>query len=322
MMLWARRFGILAAAVLVLGQDAGAQGYPSNTVKIVVPYSAGGGTDIVARILANRLQQKWGKNVVVEDRAGAGGNLGADLVYTAEPDGHTLLFTAQGPLAVNESLYGKLSYKPAAFASISLVATANSVVLVNPNVPVKDLKELIAFAKQNSGKLNYASQGIGTMAHLAAELFKSMTGIEMQHVPYKGSGPALNDLVAGHVGVMFCEIAASDAYIQSGKLLALAISGEQRLASLPNVPTISETVPGYTVKSWWAMVAPPATPTAIVNKISVDIADVLREPEVATRIVNLGMVAIGGTPGELESFVKKERELWEKVIRVSGAKAE
>ena len=316
-----RLLGILVALLCLPAQHAGAQAsFPSNTVKIVVPYAAGGGTDIVARILANRLQQKWGKNVVVENRAGAGGNVGAEAVATADADGHTLLFAAQGPFAVNKPLYGKLNYDPEAFAPVSLVATANVVILVNPSVPVKNLTELVAYAKQKP--LNYASQGIGTQAHLAAELFKSMTGIDMQHVPYKGSGPALNDLVAGHVGVMFCELAPSDPYIRSGQLRALAISSEKRLATLPDVPTAVESIPGYIVQSWWAMVAPPATPAAVTGKISSDIADVVKETEVAQRLVTLGMVPVGSTPAELASFAATERVLWEKVIRTSGAKAE
>jgi tripartite-type tricarboxylate transporter receptor subunit TctC len=291
-------------------------------VRIVVPYAAGGGTDIVARILANRLQEKWGKTVMVENRAGAGGNLGSDSVYASEPDGHTLMFTAQGPLVVNESLYGKLTYKPEAFAQVSLVVTANSVLLVHPKVPAKDLQELIAFARQSPDKLNYASQGIGTQAHLTAELFNSMAGTKIQHVPYKGSGPALNDLVAGHVSMMFGELAASDTYIHSGMLRAIATSGERRIASLPDVPTMSESLPGFAVTSWWAVVAPPGTLVPITNKVSADIAEILKEPEVAMRINDLGMVPAGSAPAELDKFAKKERVLWAKVIQNSGAKAE
>jgi tripartite-type tricarboxylate transporter receptor subunit TctC len=200
----------LLACVLALAApvQAQSQDFPNKPVKIIVPYAAGGGTDIVARIVAQKLQEKWGPAVVVENRAGAGGNVGAEAVFTAAPDGYTLLFTAQGPLVVNQFLFDKIPYEPEKFTPVSLVMVAYSALLAHPKVPAKDVKELIAYAKANPNKLNYASQGIGTAAHLVAELFKSMAGVQINHVPYRGSGPALNDLVAGHVDLMFGELAS------------------------------------------------------------------------------------------------------------------
>jgi tripartite-type tricarboxylate transporter receptor subunit TctC len=310
------------AAGLALAPPAAAQDFPARPIKIVVPYAAGGGADIMARIVAQKLQDKWGQAVVVENRAGAGGNLGAEAVYAAEPDGHTLLFTAQGPLVVNQSLYGKLAYDPDAFAPVSLVVVAYSVLLAHPKVPASSAQELIAFAKANPDRLNYASQGIGTAAHLTAELFKSMAGVKIVHVPYKGSGPALNDLVAGHVNIMFGELAAAHPYIGSGMLRPLAVSSEKRNPSMPDVPTVSEVLPGFVVTSWWAVVAPPRTPPAIANKLSAAIAETLKQPDVAARLVDMSMVRTGSTPAELASFMQQERERWGNVIRASGARAE
>jgi tripartite-type tricarboxylate transporter receptor subunit TctC len=312
--------GVILATV-VPGAIA-AQDFPTKPIKIIVPYAAGGGADIVARMLAQKLQEKWSQPVVVENRAGAGGNLGAEAVYTAEPDGHTLLFTAQGPLVVNQSLYGKLPYDPDAFAPVSLAVTAYSVLLAHPKLPASDLRDLITFAKANPDRLNYASQGIGTAAHLTAELFKAMAGIRIVHVPYKGSGPALNDLVAGHVGLMFGELAAAHTYVGSGLLRPLAVSSARRNPALPDVPTVSEVLPGFVVTSWWAMVAPPRTPAAIADKLSDAIAGALRQPDVAARLADMSMVATGSAPAELAAFMHEERERWGRVIRTSGARAE
>src|SRR5215204_2636274 len=216
---------LIATLMLVLGfvHETWAEEFPSKTIKIVVPYAAGGGTDIVARIIAQKLQDKWGQPTIVENRAGAGGNVGADAVFTAPPDGHTLLFTAQGPLVVNKPLYGKLTYEPDAFTPVSLVVIAYSALLAHPKVPANDLRQLIEYAKSNPDKLNYASQGIGTAAHLTAELFKSMAGVRIGHVPYRGSGPALTDLVGGHVDLMFGELAPARPYVQAGTLRAMAV---------------------------------------------------------------------------------------------------
>lgn len=312
----------LIAATLALTAASHAQDAGAKPTKIVVPYAAGGGTDIVARILAQKLQDKWGQPVIVENRAGAGGNLGAEAVFTAPPDGTTLLFTAQGPLVVNKSLYGKLTYEPEQFVPVSLVVVAYSALLTSPKVQAKDVRELIAFAKANPDKLNYASQGIGTAAHLTAELFKSMAGVRINHVPYRGSGPALNDLVGGHVDIMFGELAPAAPLVKDNKLRALAISSAKRIPAMPDVPTVSELLPGFVVTSWWALMAPPGTPPAVAARISEASAEVLKQPEVASRINEMTMVPTGSTPAELSKFIKEEAERWANVIRISGAKAE
>jgi tripartite-type tricarboxylate transporter receptor subunit TctC len=313
---------LLAFAFASTAPALAAEEFPAKPIKMIVPYSAGGGTDIVARIVAQKLQEKWGPAVVVENRSGAGGNLGAEDVFTAEPDGYTLLFTAQGPLVVNQSLYDKLAYDPAKFTPVSLVVIAYNALLAYPEVPATDLRQLIDYAKAHPDKLNYASQGVGTAAHLTAELFKSMAGVKIDHIPYRGSGPAVSDLVAGHVDLMFGELAPSLPYIQSGQLRALAVSSDKRLAALPDVPTVSEVLPGFIVTSWWAIVAPPGTPAAIIDRLSAGIGEVVRNPDVAKKLSDLSMVPKGSTPGELAAFIKDEAERWGNVVRTSGAKAQ
>jgi tripartite-type tricarboxylate transporter receptor subunit TctC len=312
----------LLALMLAFAAPVRADEFPSKPIKIVVPYAAGGGTDIVARIVAQKLQEKWGPAVVVENRAGAGGNVGAEAVFTAVPDGYTLLFTAQGPLVVNQYLFDKIPYEPEKFTPISLVMVAYSALLANPKVPAQNIRELIAYAKANPNKLNYASQGIGTAAHLIAELFKSMADVQINHIPYRGSGPALNDLVAGHVDLMFGELAPSYQYIQSGQLRALAVSSDKRIANLPDVPAVAEVVPGFTVTSWWCIVGPPNMPPELTGRISAAVGEVMREPEVKDRLNTMSMVSTGSTSAELSKFINEEAARWGKVIRTTGAKAQ
>ena len=306
---------VLSAMVTLPCISAQAQSFPERPIRIVVPYAAGGGADLVARLIASKFQDKLGQTAYIENRTGAGGNIGAQVVSNADPDGQTLLFTAQGPLAVNKALYAKLSYDPDALSSVSLVVVANSVLLSNPKVPAKSLAELLKVAREKPGGLNYASQGVGTQAHLTAELFSSVANVKLTHVPYAGSGPALTDLVNGVVDIMFGELAPAGPYITAGSLNPVAISGAQRSSALPGVPTMAETYPGFVVTSWWALVGPPRMSATVTNKLSKAVSDIVREPEIADRLQALGMIPTGSTPAELEDFRRKESERWSAVVK-------
>lgn len=313
-------------AVWALSGPASAQTdashYPDRPILIIVPYPPGGGSDILARVLAEKLQALLKQPVVVENHPGASGNVGSEAVFRAKPDGYTLLFSAQPPLVANESLYAKLNFDPDALASVSVAAAANIVLLVNPKVPVNTLQEFIDYAKANPGKLNYASQGIGSSGHLTGELFSMMAGVKMTHVPYAGTNPAVTDLIAGHVELMFGEMVTGGPFLASGKLKLLGLGGEKRFPEYPDVPTISEALPGFFAKVWQGMVAPPGTPDVITSKLSVAINDALKMPDVTDRLHKWYMTPVGGTPRDMDRFLKAERERWGNVIRTSGAKIE
>jgi len=317
--------GFCVVACAVAGK-ANAQtdiaGYPDRPVRIVVPYPPGGGSDILARVLAEKVQSRWGQPVVVENHPGASGNVGTEAVFRAAPDGYTVLFTAEPPLVINGSLYSKLNYDPKAFAPIVATTAAYGVLLINPRVPAKNLQEFIAYARANPGKLNYSSQGIGSSGQLMAELFDMMAGTKMIHIPYAGTGPALADLVAGHVDCMFGELVTGLPFVEAGKLRMIGYTGEKRNPNWPDLPAISEVLPGYLGKIWQGMVAPPGTPVAITNKWAAAIDDILKMPDVMDRLRKWYMVPIGGTPQDMERFMTEERERWGNVIRASGAKVE
>ncbi len=304
------------------GAQTDAAHYPDRPILIVVPYPPGGGTDILARVLAEKLPARLNQPVVVENRPGASGNVGSETVFRAKPDGYTLLFSAQPPLVANESLYAKLNFDPDALASVSVAATANIVLLVNPKVPVNTLREFIDYAKANPGKLNYASQGIGSSGHLTGELFSMMAGVKMIHVPYAGTNPAVTDLIAGHVDLMFGEMVTGGPFLGDGKLKLLGLGGDKRFAKFPDVPTISEALPGFYAKVWQGMVAPPGTPSAITSKLAAAINDALKAPDVTERLNKWYMTAVGGTPQDMDGFLKAERKRWGDVIRKSGTKIE
>ena len=313
---------VLLAVALALPLGGHAQEYPTKAIKIVVPNPPGGGNDLVARIVAESFREKWNQPVIVENRAGASGGIGAEAVARAEPDGYTLLLTAPASLVINKSLYNKLAYDPDAFVPVAIVAVSPAALLVHPRVGAESLQQLIALAKANPGTLSYASQGNGTIAHLAGELFQMMAGVTCIHVPYKGSGPAMADLLAGQVTMYFGEVAPALAHIRSGKLRVLAVGGEKRNPLLPEVPTLSEVMPGFAFSYWFGMVAPKGTPPAIADKLSAAVAEALRRPEVAKRLLDVGLEAVGSTPAEMRQFMKRESERWGNVIRVTGMKAD
>jgi tripartite-type tricarboxylate transporter receptor subunit TctC len=285
-------------------------------IRIIVCVPAGGGVDTVTRLVANGLQKKLGQSVVVENRSGAGGNIGAEAVFTSDPDGYTLLAAQPAPLTVNPLLYKQMSFDPTKFEPVTIMTSIANVLLVRPDFPAKTAQEFIAYAKANPGKINYASQGIGTTSHLTAALFERMTGTKLVHVPYKGTAPALNDLIASHVDMIFMELASALKLHEAGKAHILAVATSARIPSLPDVPTFAEAgVKGFESGTWNAIVAPPKTPPAIVAKLSKAINEVLDSPDVQEHFKKIDLHAAGGTPAQATAFIKNETAVWGAVIR-------
>jgi tripartite-type tricarboxylate transporter receptor subunit TctC len=319
-----RRLTIVVLALLALTARGVAQNYPERVVRIINPYPPGGSVDVMARILAQKLSDNLGQQFIVENRSGGGGNTGSDFVAKAEPDGYTLLFTAPGPLTVNQTLYSKLSFDPATdFAPIALFATAPIVLIVNPAVPANDVRELIALAKKEPGKINFASAGNGTTNHLSGELFKSMAQIDIVHVPYRGAGPAMNDLVGGHVQMFFDLMPVVLPQVAAGKVRALANAGIRRPAALPNVPTVAEQgLAGFDASSWYGLVAPAKTPEPVLAKLREEVAKALKAPDMVARIHELGSEPGTAFGKDFGAFLAAETRKWAEVIRASGAKAD
>jgi tripartite-type tricarboxylate transporter receptor subunit TctC len=307
----------LAGAVL-------AQGFPTKAIRMIVPFPPGGPNDILGRVVAQKLTDQIGQQVVVDNRGGAGGIIGAELAARAAPDGYTLLLGGTASLSINPSLHRKLPYDPIKdFAPVSLVGTAPSILIIHPSVPVKSVKELIDLAKAKPGHLNFASAGIGTPPHLAGELFKSMAGVDMVHVPYKGGGPALTDLLAGQVGIYFSGISSALPFVREGKLRGIAVTSARRTAVMPEMPTIAESgLPGYEVGNWYAIVAPAATPKAIVIRLNHEIVKTLAVADVKKRFLELAADTLGSTPEELTAYNRSEIAKWAKVIKTAGIKPE
>ncbi len=314
--------GIALAAAALCG-TAQAQSYPTKPVTIVVPFAPGGATDIMARQLAERLNKRLGQPVIVENKPGAGTMIASEYVAKAAPDGHTVLLAASS-LGIAPSLYSKVNYDPVKdFTPVSLVASVIHVLEVHPSVPVKNVAELIAWLKANPTKANYGSVGAGTSTHLESELFNTMAGVKMTHVPYKGSAPALMDLVGGNLQVMFDAWASSGPFVKDGKTRLLAVTTAQRSKILPDVPTVAESgLPGYEAMPWLGFVAPAGTPTAAVNRFHAELMEVLKEPAVQEKFHSLGLDIIGNTPQEFGEFIKKDIAKWAKVVKDSGAKAD
>ena len=311
---------ILAAALFA--GAAGAQQYPTKPVRFVVPYAAGGATDLIARTIGEKLSASLGQPVVVDNRPGAATLLGAQLVAKAEPDGHTLLMATSTTLAINASLYSKLPYDPVKdFAPISLVIQHPFVLLVNPGVPAQSVKELVALAKSKPGQLAYASGGSGSFPHLAMAMFQSMTGIDVIHVPYKGSAPALTDLMGGQIAMMFDNTALN--YVKGGKIRALAVTTKQRLSVMPDVPTLAEAgVSGYELAAWQGVIAPAGTPRPVVDRLNAEIVKLLQLPDVQARLTADGGQIITSTPEQFSAYIKTEIGRFAKVVKDSGAKVE
>jgi tripartite-type tricarboxylate transporter receptor subunit TctC len=298
--------------------------YPTKPIRLVVPFPPGGATDILAREVAQRLTEAWGQSVVVDNRPGAGGNIGTELVAKSAPDGYTLEMGTVGTHAINASLYSKLPYDHVKdFAPVILVAGVPNVLVVNLSLPVNSVQELIAYAKANPGKLNFASSGSGTSIHLSGELFKVMAGVDMTHVPYKGSAPALQDLIGGRVQLMFDNLPPSLPQIKGGKLKALAVTSSTRAPALPDTPTIAESgLPGFEASSWFGVLAPAGTPPAIIAKLNAEIAKWLTTPEAREKLLALGADAAGGTPEDFARHIQLETTKWAKVVKDSGAKVD
>ena len=306
---------VLALSASAQAQDAAA-GYPNRTIKIIVSVPAGGGVDRVTRIVADRLNKKFGQPVVVENRAGAGGNIGAEVVYNADPDGYTLLASQPSPITVNPLLYKNMSFDPTKFEPVAIMTEIANVLLVRPDFPAKTAKEFIDYCKANPGKVNYASQGIGTTSHLTAALFEKVTGTRLVHVPYKGTAPALNDIIASHVDFIFMELASAIKLHEGGKARILAVATGKRLPNLPDIPTLDEAgLKKFESGTWNAITAPPKTPKPIVAKLNKAIDEALHEPDVRELFEKISLHAAGGSPEQAGAFIRSQTELWGKVIR-------
>ena len=310
----------LATAAIM---PAVAQQYPTKPIKLILPFPTGGATDVMSRILAEKLTSRLGQPVIVENKPGAGTMLASEYVAKAPADGYTLLMAASS-LVIAPSLYSKVNYDPIKdFTPVTQVAAVIHLVVVNPNLPVKSIQELITYLKANPGKVSYGSTGSGTSTHLEAELFKKMAGVEIEHIPYKGSTPALADLVGGQTSMMFDPIASSKPYLESGRLRALAVTTAQRSLSAPDLPTVAESgLPGYEAMPWLGIVAPAGTPKAVVDRLYKEVSEVLKMQDVKDRFKSLGLDIIGNTPAEFATFIAQDQKKWDQVIKNSGAKAD
>jgi len=314
--LWKLAAVVLAALAPAL---AAAQAWPSKSVKMVVPFAAGGATDVVARLLAQKLADAWGQSVVVENRVGAGGNIGGDAVAKSPPDGYTLLMASGAIVIAGPHMYKSLPYDPARdLVAITNVATGPQVIAVTTSLPVKDLAELIAYAKANPKKLNYGSAGIGAQTHLAAENFAHAAGIELTHIPYKGESAALTDLIGGQIQLVTANLSAALALAREGKIRALAVTSRERNPALPEVPAAAEVVPGFENSGWFGLLAPAGTPTEVIDKVYRDTAKIVLSEEFRGKLAQLGMTPVANSPADFAASNRSESARWERVIRERG----
>ena len=307
---------LVLAGFLVTAASAWAQNYPSRPVRVIVPFAPGGATDIVTRVVAQKLGETWGQTVVVDNRAGAGGNIGADLTAKATPDGYTVLMTSGSIVTANQHMYKKLPFSPEKdLIAVTNVASGPQIIAVSQGFAGKTLKDLIAMAKAKPRSLTFGSAGIGTQTHLAAENFIYTAGIDLVHVPYKGEGPALTDLVGGQINMVTPNLSAAIGFVQQGKLRALAVTSKDRARQLPDVPAASETLAGFENIGWFGFMVPAGTPKAVINKLHQDTAKALQSPDIRTRFEQLGMVPVGNPPDAFAAAIKEESGRWAKIVR-------
>ena len=311
-----RLVSVLAAAIALSAPAAHAQTYPAKSVRIIVPFSPGGATDIVARILGQKLNDTWGQTVIVDNRAGASGNIGAELAAKAAPDGYTLFMTSGSIIAANQYMFKRLGWNPDKdLVPITMAASGPQVIAVHPSFRARNVKEFIALAKGNPKSINFGSAGIGTQTHLAAENFIHTAGIDVIHIPYKGESVALIDLMAGHIFFVTPNLSAAIGFVQQGKLRALAITSKTRSAQLPDVPPVAETLPGFENLGWFGLMAPAGTPKAVIDKVYQDAAKALQAPDIRKRFEEIGMVPVGNPPDDFDRRIREERQQWARVIR-------
>jgi tripartite-type tricarboxylate transporter receptor subunit TctC len=315
-------FHVLAASVSALAAEISAPTYPAKTVRIIVGFSPGGSTDVTARILAQKISESWRQQVIVDNRPGAGGNIGAEAVAKAPADGYTLLLATTGVMAINHRLYRSLPYDALRdFAPVTQIGSLPLILIVHPSLPVRSVKELIALAKAKPGQLSYASSGVGGATHMTAEVFRMMAGVDILHIPYKGSGQAMADLIGGQVPLAFDQITSSLPHVESGKLRALAVTSAKRFASVSQLPTMSEAgVPGYEAVSWNGLAAPAAAPMDVVMRIQAEVARVVQLADIKERFFRDGIEPVASTPEQFAAHIRAERAKWEKVVAAAGIK--
>jgi tripartite-type tricarboxylate transporter receptor subunit TctC len=311
---------MLIVACAAIGVSAHAQDYPSKPIRIIIPFQAGGLLDVVARVVADKFREKWGQPATLEHRVGASGNIGAEAVYKSEPDGHTLFVSPPGPIALNKLLYSQLPYDSDAFVPISILVATPAVLVAHPDVPGANPQQLIAYVKANPGKLNYGTPGAGSTPHLAGELFQSMAGIQLVHVPYKGTVPLTTDLLGGRVQLSFAQFSTVLPHIKAGKLRLVAVAVEKRSPLYPDVPALTEVLPGFYSANFFGLVAPPGLSPALANKLSAAAAEAVKQPEVEKKLRDLTTEPVGSAPAEAREFLAREKERWGRVIRAANIK--
>lgn len=313
---------VLAGALALAAPAAAQEKYPTKPVRFVVPYAAGGSTDTLARAISGKLSEYLGEQVIVDNRPGASGDIGMQMVARAAPDGYTIVLGYIANLAIGPSLYEKMPYDPVKdFAPITQVAGASNIIVVHPAVPARTFKEFIAYARANPKKVNFASAGVASVGHLTGELLNNLAGIDMVHVPYKGSGQAISDVVGGHVKVMISGMASTLPHVRSGKLYGLATTGLKRTPATQDIPTVAESgFPGFEASSWFGVLAPAKTPKPVIARLHADIVKALRQPEVEKKLEAIGFEIVGSTPEQFAAYIRSEIKKWEKVVRLSGAK--